>query len=359
VISMTDTREDRGARKSGIVYDVALSFAGEDRKYVQKVANFLVRTGLRTFYDQHETIQLWGKNLYDHLNAVYSDKARFVVIFISKSYKAKLWTDHERRSAQARAFRERREYILPARFDSTKLPGIFETVGYVDLRTLSPNEFAELIRKKCDSTAAYTPAELERGFHALSQENIDRIGASGHLKSGDTVITQVLTILPLTKRLREYEFYHWQAPDGRIALLRCDVLQLANGNVVSHSAKIVERTATSLRVRLRFNNLGRGVPLKLIFELRAENYFPDILKGQGYTEFLTRYSVDAFSYELVTPNQLPFTGFVLHAIHNKNKKTIRPQARGGELMFRYGPVVRRTGDAFRFNVSKTRMPKIR
>ena len=32
-------------------YDIALSFAGEDREYVEKVATLLKENGVRVFYD--------------------------------------------------------------------------------------------------------------------------------------------------------------------------------------------------------------------------------------------------------------------------------------------------------------------
>lgn len=129
-------------------YDVALSFAGEDRAYVEKVANSLKEMGVKVFYDSYETVSLWGKNLYSHLQDIYSNKARYTVMFLSKHYKEKLWTNLERESAQARAFKEKEEYILPARFDNTDIPGILPTVGYIDLSKHSPVQFATLINKK-------------------------------------------------------------------------------------------------------------------------------------------------------------------------------------------------------------------
>lgn len=51
-------------------YDVALSFAGENREYVEDVAVFLKSRGLSIFYDKFEQADLWGKNLYDHLQDV-------------------------------------------------------------------------------------------------------------------------------------------------------------------------------------------------------------------------------------------------------------------------------------------------
>ena len=52
-------------------YDVALSFAGEQRAYVEKVAAALRRRGHRPFYDDYEKASLWGKDLYEHLDCVY------------------------------------------------------------------------------------------------------------------------------------------------------------------------------------------------------------------------------------------------------------------------------------------------
>lgn len=98
-------------------YDIALSFAGEDRPYVEKVAKILKDKSVNIFYDKYEEATLWGKDLYEHLQDVYKNKAKYCVMFISKYYADKLWTTHERKSAQERAFKEKgKDYILPARF---------------------------------------------------------------------------------------------------------------------------------------------------------------------------------------------------------------------------------------------------
>jgi hypothetical protein len=129
-------------------YDIAFSFAGENRQYVEKVAHILRGAGISVFYDKFEEADLWGKNLYTHLQSVYRDDAEFTVIFGSEHYAQKVWTSHERTSAQERALRENLEYILPARFDDTDIPGIPETVSYIDLRYKTPEEFSRIIAKK-------------------------------------------------------------------------------------------------------------------------------------------------------------------------------------------------------------------
>jgi hypothetical protein len=138
-------------RSGGFEYDVALSFAGEDRPYVERVATFLKEAGVKVFYDRFEEVSLWGKNLYDHLSDVYGRQARYTVMFISQHYARKVWTSHERESAQARALEENSECILPARFDDTKVPGLPSTVGYLSLRGRDPKNLADLIVQKVGS----------------------------------------------------------------------------------------------------------------------------------------------------------------------------------------------------------------
>ncbi len=153
-------------------YEVALSFAGEDRDFVRDVAERLVSAGVRVFYDDHEKAVLWGKDLYTHLRGVYEQKAQYTVVFISEPYARKLWTNHERQSAQARAFSENREYILPVRFDDTEIPGLPPTIGYIDLRKTSAEELVELILTKLHRPAVRHWRKTERSVdpervHAL------------------------------------------------------------------------------------------------------------------------------------------------------------------------------------------------
>lgn len=129
-------------------YDVVLSFAGEDRVYVEKVAKWLEAHGVAVFYDKFEEANLWGKDLAEHFDNVYRKQGRFCVMFASRSYAEKLWTRHERRSALAKALETRGEYVLPARFDDTEIPGLRPTIAYQDLRKISPKSLGELILEK-------------------------------------------------------------------------------------------------------------------------------------------------------------------------------------------------------------------
>lgn len=129
-------------------YEVVLSYAGENRDYVHQVAEFLKNHGIDPFYDRHEEASLWGKDLAEELDIVYRTEGRYCVMFISKHYAEKVWPTHERRAALARAVEERKEYILPARFDDTEVPGIRPTLSYIDLSRKTPEDLGRLILQK-------------------------------------------------------------------------------------------------------------------------------------------------------------------------------------------------------------------
>ncbi len=131
-------------------FDVALSFAGEDRAYVGDIAEGLRSHDVRVFYDLYEQATLWGKDLYEHLDYVYRHAARYCVLFVSEHYARKVWTNHERTSAQARALQENEEYILPVRFDDIEIPGLRPTVGYIDARSVTSDQLVEFILRKLD-----------------------------------------------------------------------------------------------------------------------------------------------------------------------------------------------------------------
>jgi hypothetical protein len=130
------------------VYDVALSFAGTERTYVEGVRTELARWGRSVFYDEDEVVALWGTNLLESLGDIYLNQARYTVMFISAGYANRHWTRHERRMALARALIQREPYVLPVRFDDTSLDGLDPGVAYIPVGEMQPADLARLIVQK-------------------------------------------------------------------------------------------------------------------------------------------------------------------------------------------------------------------
>ncbi|MDH5428699.1 MAG: TIR domain-containing protein [Nitrospirota bacterium] len=140
-----------------LAFDVALSFAGEDRIYVDQVAEGLQLQGVTVFYDRYEEAALWGQDLTQRLAEVYGELSRFVVVFVSRHYADKAWPSYELRSTQVRLLQNRAQTILPARFDDTEIPGLPKTISYANLAELSPQALVARIVEKLKTIEGAKP----------------------------------------------------------------------------------------------------------------------------------------------------------------------------------------------------------
>ncbi|MFB6720035.1 TIR domain-containing protein [Kribbella sp. NPDC056345] len=142
---------------SAFTYDVALSFAGAERQFVQEVANGLKLAAVRIFYDEDQTANVWGENLVELLDKVYREESRYAVMFVSRAYSENMWTKHERRSLQARALREKSAYILPVRIDDTELDGLLPSIAYLDAARFGSVGIVEQVLRKLGHHTTPTP----------------------------------------------------------------------------------------------------------------------------------------------------------------------------------------------------------
>jgi hypothetical protein len=170
-------------------YDVAISFAGEDREIAEALASRLHQLGAVVFYDRFSKAALWGKNLVEHLAEVYESKSRFCLMIVSRHYPLKEWPRHERRSAQDRQLREPQEYILPLRLDMTRIPGLPSTVAYLDWKSETVESICRLVMEKLGAVSLpqdqVSPAQMD-----------DRIGVlAGRLTDWAASRTQKLKAL--------------------------------------------------------------------------------------------------------------------------------------------------------------------
>lgn len=166
------SRPAEGGSKSGYRFDVAASFASEDRPLVTEIVDALKEKGVRVFYDEDYQSDIWGKDLVEYLTKIYQHEAEYVLMFISSYYAEKSWTRRERRSALAKAIEVKGEYILPVRIDDTELDGVLPTIGYIDVRREGAQGIAALTLEKLgnpgetgDSAVVWevprTPAEIQ------------------------------------------------------------------------------------------------------------------------------------------------------------------------------------------------------
>lgn len=129
-------------------YDVALSYASEDRKHAEEIAKALQSAGKHVFFDHDVRSRLWGKGLSEELNEIYSKRATFCVLLVSDHYKNKRWTMEELRAAVNGAARSgKSDFILPVQLDTTSLEELPEDIVYIHIKEGSENISEDIIAK--------------------------------------------------------------------------------------------------------------------------------------------------------------------------------------------------------------------
>ena len=73
-------------------YDIALSFAGEDRVYAQHLADVLTDSSHAVFYDEYEQSKILGTDVEAYLTPIYEAASRYVVVVLGEHYGRKRWT---------------------------------------------------------------------------------------------------------------------------------------------------------------------------------------------------------------------------------------------------------------------------
>lgn len=83
-------------------YDIALSFAGQDRKYAQYLFDELSEQEISVFYDKNEQHKILAENVEEYLAPIYRSEANLVVVFLGVEYPKRVWTQFESKQFKAR-----------------------------------------------------------------------------------------------------------------------------------------------------------------------------------------------------------------------------------------------------------------
>lgn len=134
-------------------FRVALSFPGERRAYVRRVAMGLAKAiGKESvFYDKNFESELARPDLDTYLQRIYHDEADLIVVFLCAEYEKKEWCGLEWRAVRDLIKRKAAAAIMPMRFDKTHIHGLFSIDGYIDVTDRKSSEVVKLILERLES----------------------------------------------------------------------------------------------------------------------------------------------------------------------------------------------------------------
>jgi len=137
-------------------FRTALSFPGERRDFVAKVATALAKKIGRdhVFYDRWYEAELARPNLDTYLMSIYHDHSELLDVFLCEAYERKEWPGLEWRAIRDLIKQRKSDTIMLFRFDDAAIPGIFSIDGYISVDKRSPEEVADLILTRLNQGAA-------------------------------------------------------------------------------------------------------------------------------------------------------------------------------------------------------------
>ena len=133
-------------------FDVALSFPGEIRDYIEPIVAELERCiGPNTyFYDENYVSQLARPALDVLLQDIYRNRSLLVVVFLCTDYQSKEWCGVEFRAIREMFMEGQADRIMFIRMDNGQVDGVFKTDGFIDARQRSPEEVAGYIHERVE-----------------------------------------------------------------------------------------------------------------------------------------------------------------------------------------------------------------
>jgi tetratricopeptide (TPR) repeat protein len=131
-------------------FRVALSFAGEKREFVARVArNLADRFGDdRILYDKFHEAEFARDDLAFYLPALYHDQSDLIVGVFCPDYEKKEWCGLEYKALFDLIKKGRSKEVMLARFGDIEGWGLFSLAGYIDLHRKTAEETAVLILER-------------------------------------------------------------------------------------------------------------------------------------------------------------------------------------------------------------------
>ena len=131
-------------------FDVALSFPGEFRDYIEEIVKKLERDiGPNSyFYDNNYLEQLARPSLDDLLQDIYKKRSKLVVVFLCENYQNKEWCGIEFRAIKEIIMKKQYQKIMYVKMDDGEIQGVLKIDGYIDGQKHSPTEIVEFIKKR-------------------------------------------------------------------------------------------------------------------------------------------------------------------------------------------------------------------
>lgn len=122
-LNWSKIKKECGFKQSTTSYkfDIAISFAGENRKLADYISTILSILDFEIFYDELYEANYLGSSWSEKFEEIFNNESRYVVCLLDSNHKEKIWPTFERECFQERI---KEQAVIPIFLDDTKFVGI-------------------------------------------------------------------------------------------------------------------------------------------------------------------------------------------------------------------------------------------
>lgn len=178
-------------------YDVALSYAGEQKDYVASVYKLLKRKGISAYFAPAYQEELTGTDMTDEFYTIFHNQCLFIAAFVSSEYLQKKRTMAEAAIGQMRSREEQRNCLIPVYWGDARLPDFDPDINFLSAdkpAEIVAHYLAEAVWSYARKTAAASAADprqgtasVRTGGQASSQPHIYIQGAGSNIVMAGTI----------------------------------------------------------------------------------------------------------------------------------------------------------------------------
>ena len=129
-------------------YDLALSFAGANRRLAEAIFKEFESRDVTVFYDKNEQHRILASDVEKYLEPIYKSQATFVVCILGVDYPQRIWTKFESEQFKDR-FSE--NSVIPIRMTDMNV-GVFDQIAKVGRIDFDVNgDFDKQVMAACDT----------------------------------------------------------------------------------------------------------------------------------------------------------------------------------------------------------------
>lgn len=151
-------------------YDIAFSYASEQKDIIEKYSNKFRSLGLDIFIDTEHPDLFVFKHVPDTLKQIYDDDEIVMLVFLSKDYAKKDFTKYEGHIAFDRLLKEKRLAII--KLDDSSLSWLPSSFFYFDVKKYTFDEICQSIYKAITKYSLPTISTLFKNINEFLLKNI-------------------------------------------------------------------------------------------------------------------------------------------------------------------------------------------